>query len=109
MNVSVNKSLSNLTTIPEKTFSKLSEKIEWCISDGIEKAMLNNEDSVDIDFDIGKIIINFSNNEIRYRFVPSQRLEKTVTNTVLKERNDLVVNVENSLISKLTNTYKTFF
>jgi len=54
-------------------------------------------------------MINFDNEQIKYKFKPSQKLEKVVTNTVVNERNDLVLNIEESLISKLTNTYKNFF
>lgn len=109
MKVDINKSLSTLTTIPESTFSKLSNKIEWCISDCIEKSILNNDNVAEIDLDFGKLLINFSNESIKYKFIPSSRLEKVVSNTVIKEQNDLVLNIENSLVSKLTNTYKTFF
>lgn len=109
MEININKSLSTLTTIPEKTFSKLNEKIGWCVSDGLEKAILNGEDKLEVDLEYGKLIIGFSNNEIKYKFIPDHKFEKIVTNTILKERNDLVLNIENSLISKLTNTYKTFF
>ena len=108
MKTNIKNDLSTLTTINESTFSKLETKIEWCISDVIEKAIKNGEDTAEVDFGIGILYIKFSDS-IRYKFVPSQKLEKIITNTVVNERNDLVVNVENTLISKLNNVYKTFF
>lgn len=54
-------------------------------------------------------MINLKNNEIKYKFIPSQKLEKTIINTVLNEKNSLILNIEDSLISKLTNVYKNFF
>lgn len=109
MDVNIKEDLSTLTTINESVFTKLVNKIEWCISDGVEKAIKSGENQVNIDFDLGTLMINFDNEQIRYKFKPSQKLEKVVTNTVVNERNDLVLNIEESLISKLTNTYKNFF
>lgn len=109
MDVNIKEDLSTLTTINESVFTKLVNKIEWCISDGVEKAIKSGENQVNIDFDLGTLMINFDNEQIKYKFKPSQKLEKVVTNTVINERNDLVLNIEESLISKLTNTYKNFF
>lgn len=109
MDVNIKEDLSTLTTINESVFTKLVNKIEWCISDGVEKAIKSGENQVNIDFDLGTLMINFDNEQIKYKFKPSQKLEKIVTNTVVNERNDLVLNIEESLISKLTNTYKNFF
>lgn len=109
MDVNIKEDLSTLTTINESVFTKLVNKIEWCISDGVEKAIKSGENQVNIDFDLGTLMINFDNEQIRYKFKPSQKLEKVVTNTVVNERNDLVLNIEESLVSKLTNTYKNFF
>lgn len=109
MDVNIKEDLSTLTTIDESVFTKLSNKVEWCISDGIEKAILNKEDIINIDLDIGILMINLKNNEIKYKFIPSQKLEKTIINTVLNEKNSLILNIEDSLISKLTNVYKNFF
>ena len=109
MNRVMRDDLSVLTTVPASTFSKLENKIEWCISDAIEQAILNKEDNVEIDLGFGLLLISFTNNEIRYKFKPSVKFEKTVTDTIIKEQNVLTSNIENSLITKLTNVYKTFF
>lgn len=109
MDINIKSDLSTLTTINESVFTKLVNKIEWCVSDGIEKAIYKGDSQVNIDLDIGTLLINFDNNEIKYKFKPSPRFEKIVTNTVINEHNDLVTNMEESLISKLTNTYKNFF
>ena len=109
MDVNIKNDLSTLTTIDESVFTKLTNKVEWCISDGIEKAILSGDKLVNIDLDIGTLIISLEDNAVRYKFKPSQRLEKVVINTVENETNSLVLNIEDSLIAKLTNTYKNFF
>lgn len=109
MDVNIKNDLSTLTTIDESVFTKLTNKVEWCISDGIEKAILAGDKIVNIDLDIGVLIISLEDNSVRYKFKPSQRLEKIIINTVENETNSLVLNIEESLIAKLTNTYKNFF
>ena len=107
MKTDINKDLSTLTTVNKSVFSKLNSKIMWCISNCVCESVKNREDYAEIDLGYGTLVIYFSDNEIRYRFIPSQTLEKAIVNTVVNERNDLVVNIENSLVSKLTNVYKT--
>lgn len=109
METNVKEDLSSLTTINESVFTKLINKVEWCISDCVEKSILNGDSLANIDLDIGNLLISFDNNQIKYKFIPSQKLEKAITNTVVNERNDLVLNIEESLVSKLVNTYKNFF
>ncbi len=109
MKTTISNDLSLLTTINESTFTKLSSKIEWCINDCVAKAAANNEDQAEIDLGFGTLIISISNSEIKYKFKPSQKLERSVANAVMTERNDLNLNIENALVSKLTNVYKSFF
>ena len=109
MDVNIKNDLSTLTTIDESVFTKLSNKVEWCISDGIEKAILAGDKIVNIDLDIGTLVISLDDSSVKYKFKPSQRLEKTIINTVENETNSLVLNIEESLVAKLTNTYKNFF
>lgn len=109
MEVNIKNDLSTLTTIDESVFTKLTNKVEWCISDGIEKAIKNNEKQVDIDIDIGTLIIKFDDDSIKYKFKPNARLEKIVANTVINEKSNLTLNIEESLVSKLINVYKNFF
>lgn len=108
MRSSLKKDLSTLTTINESTLSKLTDKIEWCISDTVEKSIYQRDTEANIDMGFGHLIINFDNNQIRYKFIPSEHLEKVVIDTVVNETNGLVVTLEDSLIQKMTNVYKDF-
>lgn len=108
MDLNLKKDLSTLTTVEEKVFNKLIQKIEWCINDSIESAIINNEDVVNVDVGIGNLIIKIDDT-IKYRFMPSKQFEKSLLNTITNERNDLKLNLENSLVSKLQNVYKSFF
>lgn len=105
----IKKDLSVLTSVSESTFSKLEEKIIWCISDAVEDATINDLDHVDVDLGFGVLTIKIDNDTVKYLFKPSNKLEKSIINTIVNERNDLSLNVENYLASRLTDVYKTLF
>ena len=108
MDIILKKDLSTLTTINETIFSKLENKIEWCINDAVESSILNRDTNTNIDLGFGTLTIVVGDS-IKYKFTPSQSLEKSLTNTIINEGNDLKLNLENSLVSKLQNVYKNFF
>ena len=105
----IKKDLSVLTSVSESTFSKLEEKIVWCISDAVEDATINDLDHVDVDLGFGVLTIKIDTDTVKYLFKPSNKLEKSIINTIVNERNDLSLNVENYLASRLTDVYKTLF
>lgn len=108
MEVNIIKDLSTLTTIDENTFSKLVQKVEWCINDAVESSILSKDTILNLDIGIGILIIKFDDT-IKYKFIPSTSLEKSIINTITNERNDLKNNLETSLVNKLQNVYKNFF
>lgn len=109
MKVDIKEDLSILTTINKNIFSKLEEKIIWCICDCVEKSIMNGDNTAEIDFGYGVLSILIDDNSIKYKFKPNKSLEGAISNTVVHERNSLTVNVEKALINKLTSVYKNFF
>lgn len=103
------KDLSTLSTIPEKTLNKLTDKVIYCICDAVAEAMSENEyddKSIDVDIGIGKLSIGYIDDEVVYKFVPSESLETSVKQAVLNGRNLLEDTLEKSFIDKVTNVYK---
>lgn len=109
MNSSLKKDLSTLTTINESTLSKMTNKIIWCITDAVCKSIYNRDESTVVDIGIGKLIIKYDNNQVKYKFTPSKELEDSISTAVVTERNPLVDALESSLVDKMTNVYKSFF
>ena len=102
--------LSLLTTIDKKELIKLFEKINWCICDEIYNESLNGNYRYSFDLGFGNLSIDSSTGDsIRYKFTPSQELEKQIASTVINKQNPLTVKVEQSLIRKITETYKDLF
>ena len=98
--------LSNLTTISEKTLSKLCEKGIYCICDCVQESILDNNDLTYIDLGLGTLQLKREGNKILYRFSPSMLLEQKVKETVETGNNPLKATVEQALIDRMTNTYK---
>lgn len=98
--------LSILTTIPEKTLTKISDKIIYCISDAIEESICENKNITEINMSIGTLYIKHTDDEIKYKFVPSDKLSKAVTDTVCNKLNLLEDVIENTIIEKVENIYK---
>lgn len=102
--------VSALTTIEKKTLSKLEEKFEWCICDGLYRDSLMNNNKCFFDIGLGTIGIDYSSgSSIKYKFIPSKDFEKTVINTLTNKESPLVLKTEQSLVKKITDTYKDLF
>lgn len=105
----LNEKLSILTTIPEKSLSKLTEKSYYVVSDIILEDIMNDKDVSEIDIGIGTIVIQHSGDSIKYKFIPSRNLDITVKSTVINKKNTLEYILEQTLKDKVTNTYKDLF
>ena len=103
------KDVSILSTIPDKTLNKLIDKFVYCICDAVAEALAENPDedkSVDLDIGLGTLSIGLVDDNIHYKFIPSESLEASVKKTVLSERNLLEDVLEKSFVDKITNVYK---
>ena len=101
--------LSILTTIPELSLKKLSDKCKFIICHDVQEACLNDEDEVTVDIGLGQLTIKIEDEGIRYRFIPNASFEESVTNTVLNGVSPLTCLIEDTLVNKIENTYKELF
>lgn len=100
------KDVSTITSIPDKTLKKLVTKIVYCINDAVAEANAAGEDLVDLDIGLGTLAIKLDSDTIKYKFIPSAELEKSIRETILNERNLLEDALDAALVDRLTNTYK---
>ena len=106
MKSDLKKDLSVLTTINELSLSRIQNKVNWCICDIVEKTVYNHENVAEIDLGFGTLVINITENEVKYKFIPSKSLEKNIVSTVVDEKNPLTFVLEDNLVNKITNIYK---
>ena len=98
--------LSKITTIPETALTKLAEKAVWCICDSFEESILENLEVTEIDLGVGCLQISNCDENIVYRFIPSEILEKSLIDISLNNKNPLQLTLEKTLANKIINTYK---
>lgn len=101
--------LASLTNIDESILVKIFNKLtNYCLSDYINECFLSGNNTVLIDFGFGKLAINIEEDSIKYKFIPSEELELNLINS-LNNKNQLEVELSNSLSDKLLANYKDLF
>lgn len=99
--------ISTLTTIPVSNVEYIADIITDTISHSVLEAKLNDEETCIISLSkVGKLLISISEEELRYKFIPSKYLEEKLINTLNKEESSLETKIENSLSKRLISAYK---
>lgn len=106
--MNVNKDLSALTTIPEKTLDKLNDKVLYVLCEGIQEDIKDEKDVSEFNFfDLFTLYIKHGGSEgIKYKIVPTFALEKAVNATVKNKLNLLEDTLNASLARKFMEIYK---
>lgn len=102
------KDVSTLTTIPEKYLEKLLDKFHYAICDNIVEGVLEGKSLIELNIGIGTLYINILENSVKYKFVPSPKLESNIRDIIIKETNPLELKLESNLVDKITNIYKEY-
>ncbi len=98
--------ISTLTTIKSDYLNSLVKKSEWCICSYVEETLLKKENITKIDIGIGYLSILIEDNTIKYKFIPSEKLEDAIRKTIIDDKNPLKLKLEKVLVDKITNVYK---
>ena len=109
MKTDVLQDLNVLTTIPTASLQKLFDKVQYVICHTLEESILEGEDVTEIDLDFGTLIIKIEDGTLKYRFVPSVKLNKNIKTTITSEKSPLTGEVEATLKDRITKTYKELF
>lgn len=106
--------MSTLTSIPEKTFDKLCSTVIYAICQNILEDRLQEDDINDInkiyDFDIGIGILyikyDSENDEIKFKFKPSNSFKDRINMTYRDNANLMRNLLSKNLGQKLLEVYK---
>lgn len=101
--------ISQLTTVQRMSIDRLVNQGIVCICHDIQELKVAKSDCACINIGLGNLFISISDNEIKYRFEPSSKLESGVSNTILTGKSPVIDNIEKSLISKVNTVYKELF
>lgn len=101
--------LKTLTTIPRSALEQLQEKSESIICHSLFESRQNGESITEIDLGIGYLNILNEGDYIKYKFIPSSRLEKKLIEATKSDYSPLTIEVESALKSKVMDVYKNLF
>lgn len=101
--------LSVLTNIAKYNLESMVNVSNNIISHAIFESMNSHEPYTEIDIGIGTLYIRFDDDMIKYKFVPSTRLEYAVKDTVKNNHSRLTSTVEDILGKRIMSTYKDLF
>lgn len=101
--------LSILTTIGKYNLDQLISKSISVISHDVEESLRDYKDITSIDIGLGILHIQHKDNTIKYKFIPSKKLDDTVFNTYKYRESALAVDIDKALGERINNTYKDLF
>lgn len=102
--------ISTLTTVPLSALYKLVDKASWCICNNVEETFLNSNNITEINIGtLGTLVIEVVEDTIEYRFIPNKKLDKYIIDTIVNKKNPLIDQLDNTLASRLIDTYKDLF
>lgn len=100
------KDLNSLTSIPEKILEKLSDNILFLILQNLEETLIKKENVCEINLNLGILIISIEEEELKFKFIPSKKLEKEILKTLELNENSMNQILTNNMINALEKTYK---
>ena len=98
--------LSTITTISEGVLNGLNDKAILCICHSVFEQIREKESLTRIDIGVGILYINCEGDNVKYKFIPSKKLEESVDKTISTNKSPLVLQVDNTLRERLSAAYK---
>lgn len=98
--------LSSVTFINSSKLERLVKLSLYCITEELLESILQEKTVTDYDIGIGRICISTADNQLKYKFIPSDDFNAAVKSTIKTKRNLLEAKVEKSLVSSIEETYK---
>lgn len=101
--------INTITTIETKTLKDFIRVVDLLITNNT-LSLINSrdtEDSIALKVQgFGTFFIILKGNELEYRFKPSQTLTGLLNNALTENKDQLAIELENTLVEKFTNVYK---
>lgn len=101
--------LSKLTTIPNDSLERLKNIEIMCITNDFYETLKTSNKLTTTDVGIGTLNILYDNGAVKFKFVPSAKLEEEIIQTAKGKQSKLEKTLDKSLKDSLVNTYKDLF
>lgn len=99
------KDIKTLTNIDEVALQKLVSITEDCLCHSVLESTLEKEPLTAVDIGIGTLYIKLEGDSIKYKFIPSESLEKGVQTTVTTKKSPIGVRATDILKKKIEAVY----
>lgn len=105
----IEEDISKLSTIPLQEVQYIFNFIDDCICYNLQESLKNKEENIDIDIGIGTLILGIDDDMLKYKFIPSNKLENNIKYTLDNGHCPLIDKAEESLQTKILGVYKELF
>lgn len=103
--MSLEKKISAISSVPENIYIKTFENIRNIQADDVITQLKNN-DVATIETIEGNLMIKIEDDEIKYKFIPSEAFSKLLISGITRKESPLVTKLSEQLKYVLTHTYK---
>ena len=98
--------VSALTSISVNSLAQLNERVIESICHNVYEGILEGKNPIDMDLGFGTLYIKYEEDKIKYKFIPSKKLEESVSCTVKTKSSPIVAGLDIALRDRIENTYK---
>lgn len=98
--------LSLTTTIKKSVLDKLVENTCLLIAHSVAETAVLREDICELDIGIGTLMLLRDEDCIKYKFIPSPKLEMDVVKAYKTKQSPMIRSVDDSLKRRVENIYK---
>ena len=98
--------LSALTKTKQQTFDYLIDLATSDISQCVIESWKSGNRNCVIDIGIGTLSVLFEDDEMHFKFIPSEELEIKITSAVLTGESSLQNDIENKIDNRMIKLYK---
>ena len=104
----IDKDLSTITTISLNSTQKFLDRFQDCICYSLQEQLKQNEEYIELDIYIGTLILVNRDDDIEFKFIPSNKFESDIISTYNNKECPLIHKLEDSLTTKIKAAYKEF-
>ena len=103
--IDIIKNINKITTIPKSQLDDVVHKAQLCIAHEVIDLDETNP-VIDLDIGIGILSLVYADDNITYRFRPSQGTEKLLISAIKSGQSPIVQECEKKITERILTTYK---
>lgn len=98
--------IADLTSLPKTLSKDIVPIMESAIAHRVLESTLTGESLTTVDLGIGMLYIKIEGTAVKYRFVPTKKMEEEVAKVLVTKTSPVERKLEQSLLNKLESAYK---